>query len=142
MNAPPRFLFDECVGKPLMLALEREVGSQFEFVHLCDYFRAGIPDNEWIPQAAGGNWIVVTGDSGKHSGKGKKLPDLCRNHSITHIILGPKLHHQSGMTKRIVIADLWPLIETLPGEPAGSRYRIVLRTVAGVSGYRLVHEVA
>jgi hypothetical protein len=138
MILPPRFLFDECIGKPLMLALEREVGSQFEFVHLCDYFRQGIPDREWIPEAAGKGWLVITGDSGKQSSRGSKLPDLCREHAITHVMIGPRLHHQPGIVKRVVLSELWPRIELLPGEPQGARFRIVLRSKSGEVGYRLV----
>lgn len=65
-----KFLFDECLGKPLMELLHQLVGSESEFLHICDFFASGTPDAVWIPEIAkGGGSIVITADAGKNPRK-------------------------------------------------------------------------
>jgi hypothetical protein len=55
-----RFLFDECIGKPLMLELQSMVAPDSEFRHIVDTFRAGEKDEIWIPRlGAEGDWIAA-----------------------------------------------------------------------------------
>ncbi|MBL8868066.1 MAG: hypothetical protein JNK93_21145 [Planctomycetia bacterium] len=138
MNGPSHFLFDECIGKPLMLQLRQIVATESEFVHICDYYRQGIKDAEWVPRiAAEGRWVVITSDGGKGSKKGEKLPDLCLAHSLTHVILSSTLHKKNSREKVAVIAPLWSGIESLAFEPAGGRWQLRYRAAKGSNLLRL-----
>lgn len=138
MNGASHFLFDECIGKPVMLQLRQLVSTDSQFVHICDYYRQGIKDTDWIPRiAAEGRWVVITSDGGKGSKKGEKLPDLCRAHSLTHVVLSSSLHQKSSREKIAVIAPLWPGIEALAFEPAGGRWQLRYRAAKGSNLLRL-----
>lgn len=127
MNAPPRFLFDECIGKPAMLQLHELVGGGFEFVHLSDRFAAGTKDNDWIPKLASEPWVVVSGDRGRQSGMGPKLPDLCRETGITHILLGKSVHVKKAAEKIAILTLLWDRIVEASTDEPGSRYMVKVR---------------
>lgn len=136
-----RFLFDECVGKPVMEDIHRLVGTAAEFTHICDYFRQGILDIDWVPRiAAEGGWVVITPDGGKHSPRGHKLPDLCRDYGVTHVILSPTLHNKKSAEKAGVIVSMWPKIERLVEEPPGSRFRLRYKETKGRAGLIVVLE--
>jgi hypothetical protein len=109
-----RFLFDECIGKPLMLELQSMVAPDSEFRHIVDTFRAGEKDEIWIPRlGAEGDWIVITADAGTHSKRGRKLPQLCREYSVTHVVLSRTLHQRTVLEKVAALACIWPKIELL-----------------------------
>ena len=66
-----RFLFDECVGKPVMESIRQFLQSEAEFAHICDYLQQGVLDAGWVPRiAAEGGWVVITADGGKQSKRG------------------------------------------------------------------------
>ncbi|MBP3954006.1 hypothetical protein J8F10_01670 [Gemmata sp. G18] len=96
---------------------------------MCDYFSQGIKDGDWIPQlAAEGGWVVISSDGAKQSGRGDKLPDLCRAFGITHIVLSPSLHSKRASEKSGAIANLWTQIESavsaaVPGTRFVLRYK-------------------
>ena len=108
MITPARFLFDECFAGPvvdgLVLGLFRLFGSDADVVHLFTKFGAGAKDETWIPQLASeGGWIILTADRGKKSKKGQKLPEICRQFRVTHIMLSAKLHMRSMSTKVLAV---------------------------------------
>jgi len=77
----------------------------------------------WMPQRAPDGWIVLTGDRGKGGRtKGAKLPFLCEQHGVTHIMLGPSAHHLPSDKKIVAIASVWDEIVKLPDAPRGSAY--------------------
>lgn len=130
-----RFLFDECLGRPLMLGLREVLLSDAEFVHLIDKFTSGVKDKVWLPQVAKeGDWIVITGDSGKGSRNGGKLPALCVEYAVTHVMFNTKLQQQKSATKAAALAAVWPQIEALslcvPGTRAILRYQAIHERVA------------
>lgn len=94
MNDQARFLFDECVPKPSMIELAKMLlPARPEFAHICDKLTSGILDNDRVPQISKeGGWIIITGDRGKRQSLGGKLPDLCREHKVTHVIFSSGLH--------------------------------------------------
>jgi hypothetical protein len=122
-----KLMFDECVGKPVMDSLPGLLGfskHEFELAHVLDKQQQGIWDENWIPSLAADGWIVVTGDRGKRGGrkKGEKLPIVCQQHGVTHIMIGPSLHDQPSFAKAQAIISLWDQIALLPDAPPGSAY--------------------
>ena len=129
MTNPAQFLFDECIGKPAMLQLKKIVTSDTTFAHVCDYFSQGTPDNVWVPKIAEeGNWIVISGDAGRNPSKGGKLPRLCREHKITHVILTSTLHEKPTAEKIGALAMMWKEIEATVESPPGSRFKLRYKT--------------
>lgn len=136
-----RFLFDECIGKPVMESIRQLVQSAAAFAHICDYLNQGVLDAEWVPRiAADGGWVVITADGGKQSKRGNKLPDLCRHYGITHVVLSAKLHGLKSREKAAAVAALRAEIEKLSDEPAGSRFRLRYKEVKGRVGMTIVLE--
>jgi hypothetical protein len=125
VSAPARFLFDECLGKPLMETVRQTVPTEAAFVHICDYLSQGVLDTDWIPQIAReGGWVVITSDGGKHSKKGDKLPELCREHGITHVVLSATLHAKKSHEKVAAIIEMWEQIEATVTAITGTRFQL------------------
>jgi len=75
----------------------------------------GIWDEQWIPQAAPEDWIIISTDRGKKGGKkkGEKLPRLCVTFGITHVLIGGGLMKQKQFDKVLAILSVWyALLET------------------------------
>ena len=131
-NPVRRLLFDECVGKPVMLKLQEFVPPGVELHHIIDKYAAGDKDEDWIPKlGTEGGWVVITSDAGKNSKVGQKLPDLCVIHKVTHVILKGQLHHKTTLEKISLIAAAWPLLENVFLSTYGSRYFLRLRPKKG-----------
>lgn len=129
MSALAKFLFDECLGKPMMEELQQLVPAGCEFAHILDHFASGTHDDEWIPAMKGQGWIVISADSGKNRpSRGGKLPRLCKENEITHVLFGSKLHQRPGRDKLAALLLVWPEIvelhRELPGTRFGLRYQI------------------
>lgn len=142
MSAPPkRLLFDECIGKPVMLQLLPLVSPGLEVHHLVDKFKRGEQDEDWIPQlGTEGGWVLITSDAGIHSKAGQKLPDLCAEHKVTHLILSGKLHKKTTVEKITWIAAAWPFVEEIFSSPPGSRFRMRLKSCKGKNAITVVVE--
>jgi hypothetical protein len=142
VKTPLRFLFDECIGKPVMEALRARLQTDVEFVHLIDLFRAGEGDDVWLPRVAGeGGWIVITADGAKQSGKGPKLPELCRANEVTHVLLSTKFHTKTADEKVEGLVSLWEQLLAVGNAQPGTRYHIRFRSRKGTTdGVRVVLE--
>jgi len=131
VNQPLKLLFDECIGGPLIAhfaALIAYTPVDCEVKLVLDYVASGVHDQDWIPKIADEGWIIVTGDSGKGgTGKGQKLPHLCTQLGVTHIMLSGKLQQKKGFEKVRAIISVWEEICELPAQPKGSAW--VLRFV-------------
>lgn len=104
-----------------------------ELHHIIDKFFSGDKDENWIPQlASDGNWIVFTADAGKKSKDGFKLPDICAENHVTHVLLSGKLHHMKSIDKIGWIGLGWPLVEqkVYKSKP-GSRFKMRLVSSKG-----------
>ena len=101
-------------------------GEKPEVRHLFDYAPSGTYDEDWIPSLAPGGWTVVTADGGRTPNKkrGEKLPQLCAQHSLTHILLSSYVHHRVTFEKLLIIMSVWyQLIEIASDETqTGNRY--------------------
>ncbi len=136
-----RLLFDECIGKPVMRQLLPLVSPNLEVHHLVDKFAQGEKDEDWIPRLGiEGGWVLITSDAGIYSKSGQKLPDLCAEHKVTHIILSGKLHKKTTVEKITWIAAAWPFVEEVFSKPPGSRFRMRLKTPKGKTGMTIVVE--
>jgi len=86
-------MFDECIGKPVMEQLRQAVDPVARFIHVCDEFKSGALDNDWIPQIASrGGHVVITSDGGQHSKRTEKLPLICAEYGVTHVVMSGTLH--------------------------------------------------
>ena len=119
-----KLFFDNCIGSPISDA----IGNMLRFHnvkpvvrHIKEYFDQSTPDDIWIPQIAKEGWIVITADKAKRYG-GPKLPTICKNEKLTHILISGKLHNAPQFEKARAIISLFPKIVTAAKEPSGTRY--------------------
>lgn len=109
-----------------MIELGKLLPSKPEFFHICDYFTSGVLDNEWVPKISDeGRWIVITADAGRKSNIGGKLPDLCSEYKITHVVFSAALHNKKVQEKAGALLMVWDKIELLNTEPPGSRFKLM-----------------
>ena len=129
MTLPIRFLFDECLGRPVV---ERQIvdslklyGADADVTHLCSKFPPGTKDIKWIPAIAQeGGWVVVTADRGKHSKKDEKLPYICRDFGVTHVTLSCGLHRRNMYYKYLAISSCWPALLDAASHPPGTGFSL------------------
>jgi hypothetical protein len=123
-----RLLFDECIGKPIVVCFGRLLelahdDEKAELTHVLDFQKQGIWDEVWVPQIKSEGRIVITGDGGRGGvSKGEKLPRLCARYGITHVILSPKMHVRKSFRKMISVLSVWHQIITLNEVDPGSRH--------------------
>ncbi len=129
MTPPARFLFDENTGAPFVALLKRiaELDRRHpcEIGHTIELFGRAAKDREWVPKLEKSNWIVISEDRGKHSASGDKLPVLCLQHTITHVLVLPSLLKNGGQFEKLrALLSVWPRLLVLPGAAKGSRWRL------------------
>lgn len=141
MTPAPRFLFDECVGKPHVDSLRSQLADPPEIVHITEFYCEGVKDIEWIPRLASEpGWVVITADRGTHSKRGDKLPAICREYRLTHVLLSKAVHHLTSHDKMTTIRRVWVEIEALSRETPGGRYRLRFKPNKENPDSRLVLE--
>lgn len=132
MTPPLKFLFDECVGKPVMDLLRKSIIAlsvdEPEFAHVLDFQKQGEFDDVWIPRIAQDDWIVVTSDRGRRGKKnGKKLPLVCKQHQVTHVALSGTIDQMNSLDKMAIILAVWDDMKKLAAAPKGSAHLIRLK---------------
>ncbi|MBN1362942.1 MAG: hypothetical protein JW993_20250 [Sedimentisphaerales bacterium] len=93
-------------------------------LHLYERFPESVKDDEWIGALGEQKHLVISGDSGR---KTPRLPDLCRQHKQTHVLLSPTMHmkvNQFGKARAIIV--LWPDLVKAYDSERGSRFQIQL----------------
>ena len=124
-------LFDENFGKPIVEALARLMAfhpDRPRVEHLINFERReGAKDEEWIPKAAEGDWVIVTCDRGAHGAS--KLPRICRQYKVTHVLLVGRLVHRQQFERIRAILVVWPGLIMATDKPPGSRFK--LKATAG-----------
>ena len=126
MNGSIKLLFDECLGKPLLKDVQKLLAWDDpppEFGHLLDYFTQGVCDSVWIPLVAKDGWVIITADRAKKSKK-IKLPEICLNFKITHILLTGSIVRLKQSQKANAIIAVWEDIKKCPTAPKGSRFNL------------------
>jgi len=131
VKPPARFLFDECLSRPAVEELASR--KQFEAVSLVGLLgEQGVLDSEWIPRiAADGRWIVITTDAGKRPSRGGKLPRLCREHKVTHVVISSTIHRKRTQEKLEALVAVWDEIARLNEAPPGTRFKLRYRPAKG-----------
>ena len=82
-------------------------------------------DLVWVPKLANLGCVVVSGDRGTHSKPCERLPRICRDQHVTHILLSAGMHdnaHKFEKARAIII--LWHEIIAACQDAPGSRYLI------------------
>lgn len=136
---PPRLLFDANIGKPLVGDIARMLSqyNTYDFevadvLHVFDFQASlglaeeGVWDEVWVPRAGEAGWTIIAGDRGKRGGisKGKKLPLLCVEHGITHVLIASSIHDRKQFSKLLSFLSVWhELVEIARAEP-GNRYKL------------------
>jgi len=82
-------------------------------------------DPVWIPKLAPLGCVVVSGDRGTHSKPFERLPRICREQHVTHILLSAGMHDNARKFERArAIVVLWHDIVAACQDTPGSRYVI------------------
>jgi hypothetical protein len=125
-----KFLFDECVSKPAMDKWNEYFRGTFyrvEGKHVYDFQFSGIHDEVWIPSIAADGYIIITADGGRNGRKkGEKLPRLCVQFGITHVVMTPSIHHKRVIEKTSILISVIADLVKLPLAPKGSRFSLRL----------------
>jgi hypothetical protein len=120
-----KLLFDENFGRPLVEALKQVITfsrDATEVRHIVDLRHGGRRDDEWVPEVAGGDWLVLTCDRGKSAGP--KLPQLCREAGLTHVLVSGALHNSPQFEKARAVMVVWPALLAAAEEAAGTRFSL------------------
>ncbi len=121
--------FDSTFGHPWVTSLShlfmmRKV-QQPHLKHIFQISTEGEEDSRWTQTLANeGDCIVVTGDQGRRGKDKPRLPQVCKNKNLTHILLSPNVHSASKFERARAIIVLWPQILQTFDSPPGSRYQI------------------
>lgn len=130
MTQRPRLLFDENFGRPAVdrlcefLRIDNEDENSPEVRHIFDFQESGALDEEWIPKMAQEQWVILTADRGKKPSKGGKLPRLCSEFGVTHVLMTGTVHQRSLHEKIQTIVHVWGDLIRLYLEPPGSRFQL------------------
>lgn len=109
----------------MMAALKKATHETAQFTHILELYGQGAKDNEWIPTcAAEGGWIVISGDRAKRNNPGGKLPLLCREKGVTHVILSAAAHQLRVADKLSLLQLMWPQITETPKAKPGTRFKL------------------
>ena len=128
MSQLVKFMFDECIGTPIMKRLQELVDDTCVFQHVCERFTSGVPDDEWIPElGTEGGWVVISADRAKRSSKGGKLPLLCRQFKVTSLLLSATLAQKRSDQKLACLLLMWKQILELHQSPPGSQFLLRYR---------------
>lgn len=121
--------FDECMPpwwfrqlRPLLEKRREPIRSY----HLLEQLESGTKDDAivaWL-KSQSERVVVISADSGIHSGSNPRLPVLCPAHGITSVFVARKLCQRDGFEKfRMIIVCLPGIVEAYNGHQ-GERYRL------------------
>lgn len=117
--------FDETFGHPWVTTLtnlflmRRE--TQPYLKHVFHNVDPGTNDTDLIDSLDRGDCIIISGDTGRDE---PRLPQVCQQKNITHIILSSSVHHATKFERARAVVMLWPKILKTFDAPPGSRYQI------------------
>lgn len=119
-----KLLADSCIGAPIWSSIDGLTKWHHDkptLKHVSDFYDSDPGDDVWIKRIAEEGWLVISSDRGKKYG-GPKLPRVCQEFGVTHILLGAALHRSKQFEKARAIIQVFPeLIEAFNG-PKGARY--------------------
>jgi hypothetical protein len=130
LSEPIKLLLDECLGWPLVESINSFLSWDLPpptIRHLFSYFKAGTCDSVWIPAVADEGWIILTADRARKSSL-HKLPAICHQYKITHILMGPSILRLKQNQKAAAIVSVWDDIKKCGDAPPGSRFILRLNS--------------
>jgi hypothetical protein len=127
MSAGLKLLFDECCSPRLPRELRDFYQRDYpdlKIRHLMDDWTAGTPDSQWLEALRQDPaWVVITKDAGKNSVQ-EKLPLICREWGITHIVFTPGIISKGFVTQKNAIAGVWEQLFHLHRLPPGTQVKL------------------
>ncbi len=141
MSTGLKLLFDECCSPRLPRDLRDFYQRDYpdlKIRHLLDDWTAGTPDSQWLEALRlDPSWIVITKDAGKNSAQ-EKLPMICREWGITHIVFTAGIISKGFVTQKNAIAGVWEQLFHLHRLPPGSQVKLGETNRKGdISGFEL-----
>jgi PIN like domain len=141
MSSGLKLLFDECCSPRLPRELRDFYQRDYpnlQIQHLMDHWTPGTPDSEWLETLRLDlSWIVITKDAGKNSAQ-EKLPLICREWGITHIVFTPGIISKGFITQKNAIAGVWEQLFHLHRLPPGTQVKLGESSQKGdVTGFEL-----
>ena len=129
MSKPLQLFFDECFGRPYLrclAALLAKAPIPPKIVHYLEWYKEGVPDSDWAIHVAKQGYVLISTDRGKQCG-GIKLPMVCRDCGLTHVLISGRIHDGGQFEKARAIITVWPLITTcVAASPPGDGYLLRL----------------
>ena len=119
----PKFIFDENIGSKVVKAIQAVLSfhkNKSEVKYIFDFYPSGVPDNEWIV-GLDNDWIIITADRARKYGGGK-LPLICKEKSISVILLSSSMHNQNQFYKVRAIIYLWDKFLEIDSKPRGTQF--------------------
>lgn len=113
--------------------------DEAELAHVIQKGFGGCNDDLWIPQIAAEGGVLITSDRGKkpRPGKGKKLPQVCREQHVTYAALSASLAQSKGIVKvSAILTVLDNIMSDVVSAPKGTGFSIYV----GPSGHALLVE--
>lgn len=95
--------------------------------YLPDLVGSGQKDETWVPTLSEQGWIVITADRGKQTkgGATKKLPAICVELEVTHVVFGKSIHELPLNKKLRTLIGLWDdMVNLVATEAKGVRIQI------------------
>jgi hypothetical protein len=127
MSQSLKLLFDECCSRRLARELHdfyHRDYPELEIRHVLDDWAAGTPDSQWLETLReDSSWIVITKDAGRNSAQ-EKLPLICREWGITHVVFTPGIISKGFASQKNAIAGIWEQLFHLHRLPPGSQVRL------------------
>jgi len=141
MSAGLKLLFDECCSPQLPRELRDFYQRDYpalQIRHLMDDWTAGTPDSQWLEALRQDpSWIVITKDAGKNSAQ-EKLPLICREWGITHIVFTSGIISKGFVTQKNAVAGVWEQLFQLHRLPPGTQVKLGETSQKGdVTGFEL-----
>lgn len=132
-----KLFLDECLSDDLVKSIHDFLSPDYqklEIIHLANYYRRGEGDESWLPKLQKErDWIVVTKDHGRDPKK-PKLPDICKQLGITHLIISETIVTNAEIKHSLV--TVFPHMTLVSSLPKGTQVRLNLHTLK-VSGNKI-----
>jgi PIN like domain len=124
VNSKLKLFFDENISSILaneLFEFYKTDYPQLSIKHLRDFTRADSKDPVWIELLSKEpGWIVISADRGINSKPSEKLPMICKQYSISLIMLTSAAQKRGKAEQKQIIVNVWSEIVKFSELPAGS----------------------
>jgi hypothetical protein len=140
LSVPLKLYFDACCSKSIPIELKVFFKDEFpdlETKHVLDRYPQSTDDSVWLADLREDrSWIVVTCDRGCDKSK-ERLPVICREWNITHILFTPALLKMGKLAQKQALVTVWRDIVRLHELRAGTLLKLGCHQRSGISTYAL-----